>query len=63
MTTFYLDYTLGSDSATGTSWGDAWKTFTSGSSASRIAPNDIIRIAKSPGLIILCHLFPWDTFK
>jgi hypothetical protein len=32
----------------GQSWADAWKTITSGATAARIAPGDIIRIAKSP---------------
>lgn len=48
MTTFYLDYENGSDAADGSSWANAWKTITSGATAARIAPGDIIRIAKSP---------------
>jgi len=32
----------------GSSWTDAWVTITNGATASRIAPGDIIRIAKSP---------------
>ncbi|MFA5753475.1 MAG: right-handed parallel beta-helix repeat-containing protein [Bacteroidales bacterium] len=32
----------------GMNWADAWKTVTSGATAARIAPGDIIRIAKSP---------------
>ena len=32
----------------GMNWADAWKTITNGATAARIAPGDIIRIAKSP---------------
>lgn len=32
----------------GDSWANAWLTFTNGATAARIAPGDIIRIAKSP---------------
>ena len=45
---FYLDYVNGNDSNNGSSWALAWKTITSGATAARIAPGDIIRIAKSP---------------
>ncbi len=45
---FYLDYELGNDSNDGSDWANAWKTITSGATAVRIAPGDIIRIAKSP---------------
>jgi len=48
MATFYLDYVNGSDSNNGSSWALAWKTFTSGATAARIASGDIIRVAKSP---------------
>lgn len=46
--TFYLDYENGSDSNDGSTWALAWKTITSGATAARIAPGDVIRIAKSP---------------
>lgn len=48
MTIFYLDYENGNDSNDGSSWANAWRTFTNGATAARIAPGDIIRIAKSP---------------
>ena len=48
MATFYLDYVNGNDSNNGSSWALAWKTITSGATAARIAPGDVIRIAKSP---------------
>lgn len=48
MPTYYLDYENGSDAADGSSWANAWKTITTGATAARIAPGDIIRIAKSP---------------
>lgn len=48
MSTFYLDYKNGNDSNSGADWANAWRTITSGATAARIAPGDIIRIAKSP---------------
>jgi hypothetical protein len=45
---FYLDYVNGNDANDGSTWALAWKTITSGATAARIAPGDIIRIAKSP---------------
>lgn len=48
MSTFYLDYENGNDSNNGSTWDLAWKTLTTGASAARIAPGDIIKIAKSP---------------
>lgn len=48
MSTFYLDYENGNDTNDGSDWAHAWKTITSGATAARIAPGDIIRIAKSP---------------
>ena len=48
MATFYLNYATGSDAASGADWANAWKTLTLGATAARIAPGDIIRIAKSP---------------
>lgn len=48
MSTFYLDYEGGNDSNDGTTFANRWKTFTSGATAARIAPNDTIRIMGSP---------------
>lgn len=48
MSTFYLDYLNGNDANSGADWANAWKTITSGATAARIAPGDIVRIAKSP---------------
>lgn len=53
MATYYIDMVNGSDAAAGTSWGTAWKTPNSGSTAARIAPGDTIRMAKSPDKISL----------
>ncbi len=47
-TTFYLDYENGDDVNDGLTWALAWKTITNGATAARIAPGDVIRIAKSP---------------
>jgi len=50
MTTFYIDPVLGADANAGTAWGagNAWKTIKLGATAARIAPGDIIKVAKSP---------------
>jgi hypothetical protein len=48
MSTFCLDMVNGSDSANGTTWTLAWKTMTNGAIAGRIAPGDIIKLAKTP---------------
>lgn len=50
MATYYVDYELGNDANAGTAFGagTAWKTLTLGATAARIAPGDIIKIAKSP---------------
>jgi hypothetical protein len=50
MATFYLDYELGNDANNGSAFGagTAWKTLTLGATAAKIAPGDIIKIAKSP---------------
>ncbi len=48
MGTFYLDYLNGNDGNDGSDWAHAWKTITGGPTAARVAPNDTIRIAKSP---------------
>lgn len=48
MAIYYLDYLNGNDANNGSTWALAWKTITSGATAARIAPGDVIRIAKSP---------------
>lgn len=48
MPTYYLDYENGDDANDGSDWANAWKTITNGPTAARIAPGDVIRIAKSP---------------
>lgn len=48
MAIYYIDPINGDDANNGLSWATAWKTITSGATAARIAPGDIIRIAKSP---------------
>jgi hypothetical protein len=47
MATFYLDPEAGNDANDGTSFANRWKTFTSGATAARIAPGDIVRIMAS----------------
>ena len=46
--TWYVDYENGNDAEDGSTWAKAWKTFTDGATAARIAAGDTIRIAKSP---------------
>jgi len=50
MATYYIDYENGNDDNAGDSFaaGHPWKTITLGATAARIAPGDIIKIAKSP---------------
>jgi hypothetical protein len=48
MTIFNLDPANGNDANDGSTWALAWKTITSGATAARIAPGDMIKIAKSP---------------
>lgn len=55
MSTFYVDFALGDDAKDGTSWANAWKTFTTGATAARIAPGDLIKVAKSPAPVSIGH--------
>lgn len=48
MATFYLDFEGGNDASDGTSFANRWRTITSGATAARIAPGDVIRIMGSP---------------
>jgi hypothetical protein len=48
MATFYLDFENGNDANDGTTFANRWKTTTSGATAARTAPGDIIRIMGSP---------------
>jgi len=59
---FYLDYENGADVNDGSDWANAWKTITSGATAARIAPGDVIRIAKSPAPVAVAggdHTAAW----
>jgi hypothetical protein len=53
VATFYLDFDNGNDSNDGTTFANRWKTITSGATAARTAPGDIIRIMKSPDPVSL----------
>lgn len=53
MATFYLDFENGNDSNDGTTFANRWKTITSGATAARTAPGDVIRIMKSPDPVSL----------
>lgn len=63
MSTFYLDYVNGNDASSGADWANAWKTFTSGATAARIAPGDVIRIAKSPDPTSLGMTATWTNLS
>lgn len=63
MAIFYLDYINGSDANDGSTWALAWKTFTLGATAARIAPADIIRVAKSPDTTSLGITALWTNLS
>ena len=47
MPTYHIDPVNGNDANTGLSWAQAWRTFTTGATAARIAPGDDIKVAKT----------------
>ncbi|MFI5331428.1 MAG: hypothetical protein ACHQ2F_10425 [Desulfobaccales bacterium] len=70
MTTFYLDPVNGNDAADGSTFAlgglptvGPWKTITSGATAARIAPGDVIRIAKSPDPSSLGQTALWTNLS
>ena len=70
MTTFYLDPVNGNDAADGSTFAlgglptvGPWKTITSGATAARIAPGDVIRIAKSPDPTSLGQTAAWTNLS
>ena len=70
MTIFYLDSVNGNDAADGSTFATAglptvgpWKTITSGATAARIAPGDVIRIAKSPDPTSLGQTAAWTNLS
>src|SRR4030065_1552457 len=63
MATFYLDYINGSDANNGSTWALAWKTLTLGATLARIAPADVIRIAKSPDTTSLGITALWTNLS
>ena len=70
MTIFYLDYGNGNDAADGSTFAlgglptvGPWKTITSGATAARIAPGDVIRIAKSPDPTSLGQTAAWTNLS
>ena len=60
---FYIDPVGGSDAGTGADWANAWKTITNGATAARIAPGDVIRIAKSPAPTSLGTTGAWTNLS
>ena len=63
MAVFYLDPINGNDANDGSTWALAWKTITSGATADRIAPGDVIRIAKSPAPTSLGTTGAWTNLS
>src|SRR4030066_122722 len=63
MATFYLDYINGSDANNGSTWALAWKTLTLRATLARIAPADVIRIAKSPDTTSLGITALWTNLS
>ncbi len=61
MATFYLDLENGSDAADGTTFANRWKTITSGATAARIAPGDVIRVMASPDPTSLGQAAQWTN--
>lgn len=59
MSTFFLDFTSGNDSNDGTTFANRWKTITSGATAARIAPGDLIRCMASPNETSLSQNAAW----
>jgi len=60
MSTFYLDLVNGDDAKDGTTWAKAWKTFNNGPRVDRIAPGDLIKVAKTPDPISLGINATWN---
>jgi len=48
MAIFHINHTNGDNENDGSSWALAWKNLRDGATAARIAPGDIIKIAKTP---------------
>ena len=65
MPTYYIDYENGDDGNAGDSFaaGHPWKTITLGATLARIAPGDIIKIAKSPAPTSLGCTAAWTNLS
>lgn len=63
MSIFYIDPVNGNDANNGSTWALAWKTITTGATAVRIAPGDVIRIAKSPAPVSLGTTGAWTNLS
>jgi parallel beta-helix repeat protein len=61
MATLYVDFTNGNDSNDGTSFANRVKTITSGITAARTAPGDVIRIMKSEDPVSLGITATWTN--
>jgi hypothetical protein len=61
MATFYLDFEGGNDANDGTTFANRWKSITSGATAARTAPGDIIRIMGSPAPTSLGQTAVWTS--
>lgn len=63
MATFYLDFVGGNDANDGTTFANRWKTVTSGATAARIAPGDVIRVMASPDPTSLGQTATWTQYS
>lgn len=61
MATFYLDPVGGNDANDGTTFANRWQTFTTGASAARIAPGDVVRVIGSPDPTSLGQNATWTN--
>lgn len=66
MTTWYIDYSIGSDKNLGTSWGSPFKTIDRAAQLGIASPGDIIKVAKSGSQNILpsgTHQAAWTNLN
>jgi len=63
MATFHIDLVNGNDANTGVDWANAWLTVTSGATAARIAPGDLIKISKTGDPVSLAQTAQWTNLS
>lgn len=63
MATFFLDFENGNDANDGTTFANRWKSITSGATAARIAPGDLIKIMASPDPTLVDSSASWTQYS